>query len=92
MRGAELEWKSYELVTIIHNVDTQSPSLKQTAAVIVAVKRFLWFLITPLKWFVRDEPVHVIYKTNICLRIFIFTLSVRLFNYPKLASKERFNR
>ena len=64
---------------------TQSPSLKETAAVIVAVKRFLWFLITPLKWFVRDEPVHVIiYMANICLRIFILTLSVRLLNYPKL--------
>ena len=60
MRGAELKWKSYKLVTITHNVDTQSPSLKETAAVIVAVKRFLGFLITPLKWFVRDEPVHVI--------------------------------
>ena len=50
------------------------------------------FLITPLKWFVRDEPVHVIYKADICLRIFIFTLSVRLLNYLKLASKEGFNR
>ena len=85
MRGVELKWQSYKLVTIIHNVDTQSPSLKETAAVIVAVKRFPWFLITHLKWFVRDEPVHVICKANKCLRIFI------LLNYPKLVSKEGFN-
>ena len=91
MRGAELKWKSYKLDTIIHNVDTQSPSLKETTMVIVAIKRFLRFLITPSKWFVRDEPVHVICQAKICLRIFIFTLSVRLLNYPKLASKEGFH-
>ena len=76
---------------IIHKVDTQSPSLKETAAVRVAIQRFLQFLITPSKWFVREEPVHVICKANICLRISIFTLSVRLLNHPKLASKKGFN-